>query len=89
MDAVARNRLYWKCRRGLLELGAARDDALRARYGIAPADLTLVNLRGVKESGVIFAVPSYFFIVSMEPEVSMMHKTTALDSRRKSLTEWW
>ncbi|MCB0135333.1 MAG: APC family permease, partial [Caldilineaceae bacterium] len=27
--------------------------------------ITIVNLRGVKESGTVFAVPTYFFVVSM------------------------
>jgi antitoxin CptB len=40
MDAVARNRLYWKCRRGLLEL----DLVLQRYLEKHPHDQTLVAL---------------------------------------------
>jgi antitoxin CptB len=40
MDAVARNRLYWKCRRGLLELDLVLERYLKKN----PDDSTLFAL---------------------------------------------
>ncbi len=41
-------------------------DHLRIEIGVAAVILvTLINLRGVKESGTAFAIPTYFFVVMM------------------------
>jgi amino acid transporter len=53
---------------GVAQLGSAFPALLEHRVAVAVTlvfVIMVVNLRGVKESGVIFAVPSYFFIGSM------------------------
>jgi amino acid transporter len=53
---------------GVAHLASAFPALLSHRVGIGVTLVLLimiVNLRGVKESGAVFAVPSYFFIVSM------------------------
>lgn len=53
---------------GVAHLGSAFPPLLEHRVPVAVTlvfVIMVVNLRGVKESGVIFAVPSYFFIGSM------------------------
>jgi antitoxin CptB len=44
MDAVARNRLYWKCRRGLLEL-----DLVLQRFLTTAEDRDLLSLSALLE----------------------------------------
>jgi amino acid transporter len=47
-------------------------DPLRVEIGVAAVVLImLINLRGVKESGTAFAVPTYFFVVMMFITVGM------------------
>ena len=53
---------------GVAQLASAFPPLLEHRVPVAIALLVVimvVNLRGVKESGMIFAIPSYFFIVLM------------------------
>jgi amino acid transporter len=53
---------------GVAQIVSAFPGLLPHRVGIALVVIllvTLVNLRGVKESGRIFAVPTYFFLVTM------------------------
>ncbi len=53
---------------GVAQLASAFPALLEHRVAVAVAlvvVIMVVNLRGVKESGTIFAVPSYFFIVLM------------------------
>ncbi|MEW5938404.1 MAG: APC family permease [Chloroflexota bacterium] len=53
---------------GVAQIVSAYPELFEARVPIAVtcvAFITLVNLRGVKESGAAFAIPSYFFIVMM------------------------
>jgi amino acid transporter len=53
---------------GVAQIASAFPDLIPYRAPIAVAMIfmmTVINLRGVKESGRIFAVPTYFFLVSM------------------------
>jgi amino acid transporter len=53
---------------GVAQVTSAVPSLLPFRVEIALALIaliTIVNLRGVKESGAVFAVPTYFFVVSM------------------------
>jgi amino acid transporter len=53
---------------GVAQITSAIPSLIPFRVGIALgliALITIVNLRGVKESGSVFAVPTYFFVVSM------------------------
>ena len=53
----------------------------------ASSRVMLVNLRGIRESGTVFAIPTYVFLVSMLALIAHRHRPDDARRRRRTVTD--